>query len=78
MAATPNSLDMDMVSICFGFSLGFCVLTSSKAARQTFAVYRRTHSLRNLYLWMIWAEAIVNLVMAILSWLFIRGNIRGS
>ncbi|KAH6664021.1 hypothetical protein B0J14DRAFT_494014 [Halenospora varia] len=78
MAATPHSLDLDIVSICFGFSLGFCVLTGSKAARQTFAIYRRTHSLRNLYMWMIWTEVIVNLVIAILSWLFIRGDIRGS
>ncbi|KAH8676475.1 hypothetical protein BGZ60DRAFT_446762 [Tricladium varicosporioides] len=78
MAVAPNPMDMDMVSICFGFSLAFCVLTGSKAARQTFGVYRRTHSLFNLYLWMIWAEGIVNFIMSIISWLFIRGNIRGS
>ena len=69
---------MDIVSVCFGFSLGFFVLTMSKAARQTFAIYQRTHRLLNLYTWMIWAEGIVNVIMAVVSWLYLRGNIKGS
>jgi len=78
MAQKPGSLDMDIVSICFGFSLGFFVLTSMKAARQTFSIYRRTHSLLNFYAWMIWTEGLVNLIMAILSWFYIHGDINGS
>ncbi|KAH8585399.1 hypothetical protein B0O99DRAFT_474424, partial [Bisporella sp. PMI_857] len=69
--------DMDIVSVCFGFSLGFSFLTMSKAARQAFAIYQRTHRLSNLYIWMIWIEGIVSLIMALLSWFYIRGNIQG-
>ncbi|PVH83827.1 hypothetical protein DL98DRAFT_454441 [Cadophora sp. DSE1049] len=78
MAAKPGALDMDIVSICFGFSLGFFILTSMKAGRQTFAIYRRTHSLLNFYAWMIWTEGLASLIMAILSWFYIRGEIQGS
>ncbi|PQE21185.1 hypothetical protein CJF31_00010859 [Rutstroemia sp. NJR-2017a BVV2] len=76
--AEPNTLDMDIVSICFGVSIGFWILTTSKAARQTLKVWKRKHSIHSLYIYMIWMEAIVNLVIAIVSWLFIRGNIQAS
>ena len=75
MAQIP---DMDIVSVCFGFSVGFFVLTMSKAAQQTFAIYQRTRRLLNLYAWMIWTEGIVNFIMAVVSWLYLRGNVKGS
>jgi hypothetical protein len=78
MAAKPGALDMDIVSICFGFSLGFFILTSMKAGHQTLSIYRRTHSLLNFYAWMIWTEGLASLMMAILSWFYISGDIKGS
>lgn len=78
MAAKSGVPDMDIVSICFGFSLGFFILTSMKAGHQTLAIYRRTHSLLNFYAWMIWLEGLASLIMAILSWFYIRGEIKGS
>ncbi|PQE07387.1 hypothetical protein CJF32_00005271 [Rutstroemia sp. NJR-2017a WRK4] len=74
----PDTLDMDIVSICFGVSIGFWILTTSKAARQTLKVWKRKHSLHSFYIYMIWLEVFVNLVIAIISWLFIRGNIKAS
>ncbi|PQE28452.1 hypothetical protein CJF30_00008164 [Rutstroemia sp. NJR-2017a BBW] len=74
----PDTLDMDIVSICFGVSIGFWILTTSKAARQTLKVWKRKHSLHSFYIYMIWTEVFVNLAIAIISWLFIRGNIQAS
>ncbi|KAF2492268.1 hypothetical protein BU16DRAFT_542174 [Lophium mytilinum] len=70
--------EMDVPSIAMGFSLGFFVLTSMKAARQTVAIYKRTQRVWNPYSWMIWAELVDNLVMTIYTWCYLRGNIKPS
>ncbi|KAJ4301199.1 hypothetical protein N0V90_003290 [Kalmusia sp. IMI 367209] len=67
---------MDIPTICFGFTLGFGTLTISKAGKQTLSVVRRKHGIWSPYLFMIWIEIIVCLAMAILSWLFVRGDIK--
>ncbi|KAF2657773.1 hypothetical protein K491DRAFT_316510 [Lophiostoma macrostomum CBS 122681] len=69
---------MDVPTICFGFTLGFMVLTGSKVGKQTISVYKRTKSIWSIYLFMIWAELIVCLAWAISAWLFLRGDIPGS
>lgn len=67
---------MDVPTICFGFTLGFMTLTASKAAKQTFSIYRRKGNIFSLYLAMIWAEIVVNFAMSILTWLALRGDIK--
>ncbi|KAF2728660.1 hypothetical protein EJ04DRAFT_388979, partial [Polyplosphaeria fusca] len=69
---------MDIPTICFGFTLGFMVLTGSKIGKQTIAIYKRTHSIFSLYLWMIWIELIVNLAWSITAWLLLRGDVKPS
>ncbi|KAF2816610.1 uncharacterized protein BDZ99DRAFT_376053, partial [Mytilinidion resinicola] len=70
--------EMDVPSIAMRFALGFFVLTSMKAARQTVAIYKRTQRVWNPYSWMVWVELINNLVMTIYTWCYLRGNIRPS
>jgi hypothetical protein len=76
-AMAPNKSQMDIPTICFGFTLGFMVLTGSKVGKQTLAVYKRTRSLWSIYIMMIWAEMAVCLAWAISAWVFLRGDIKG-
>ncbi|KAF2269535.1 hypothetical protein CC78DRAFT_604253 [Lojkania enalia] len=69
---------MDVPSIAFGFLLGFSVLTASKIFRQSRAMYKRTRRIWNPYPWMCWLELIVDVVMAVITWMFLRGDIPGS
>ncbi|KAF2015090.1 hypothetical protein BU24DRAFT_442210 [Aaosphaeria arxii CBS 175.79] len=69
---------MDVPSIAFGFTLGFVILTGMKIGRQSMAMYKRTKKIWNPYPWMCWSELIVNLVMAVLTWLFLHEDIKGS
>ncbi|KAF2687245.1 hypothetical protein K458DRAFT_295981 [Lentithecium fluviatile CBS 122367] len=69
---------MDVPTICFGFTLGFMVLTASKVGKQSISIYKRTRSIWSIYLFMIWAELVVSLAWAISAWLFLRGDIKGS
>ncbi|OAG00646.1 uncharacterized protein CC84DRAFT_320513 [Paraphaeosphaeria sporulosa] len=66
---------MDVPTICFGFTLGFATLTISKAAKQTLSVMRRKNNKFSPYIFMIWIEIVVCLAMAIMSWLWIRGDL---
>ncbi|KAF2469155.1 uncharacterized protein BDR25DRAFT_194695, partial [Lindgomyces ingoldianus] len=68
----------DVPTICFGFTLGFLVLTGAKVGKQTISIYKRTGSLVSLYLFMIWMEIIVCLAWSVSAWLFLRGDIPGS
>ncbi|KAH6699483.1 hypothetical protein EV126DRAFT_423962 [Verticillium dahliae] len=43
---------LEIPSIYFGITIGFCILTAIKAAQQTFAIHKRTRSVFNLYTWM--------------------------
>jgi len=68
---------MDLASIYFGLFFGIFVFTIAKIVKQTRTIWRRTRSIVNPYLWMIWVEAIVNLVFAIITYLFLNGIIPG-
>ena len=76
MSATVQESVMDIPSIAFGFTLGFFVLTGMKIARQTTAMYKRTKRLWNPYPWMCIGELVVNLIFAIITWLYLHGNVR--
>lgn len=47
----------------------------TKIVVQTRSIWRRTRRFKNLYLHMIWTEAIVNLVFSLTTYLFLRGYI---
>ncbi|KAF2184505.1 hypothetical protein K469DRAFT_633258 [Zopfia rhizophila CBS 207.26] len=69
---------MELFSIFFGAFLGLFVPTSAKAMQQTLSIWRRTRSLRNAYLYMIWVEATVNLIFAVATYLYLCKVIRPS
>jgi hypothetical protein len=68
---------MDLASIYFGLFVGVFVFTFAKALEQTHLIFRRTQSLANPYLYMIWMEAWVNFVFALVTFLFLNGIIPG-
>ena len=77
MAANIANGDLEVPSIFLGLFAGFFFLTITKVAQQSWRIWGRTRSIANLYLWMIWVEAIVNMIFALTTYLFIRGNIQG-
>jgi hypothetical protein len=77
MAANIADGDLEVPSIFLGTFAGLFFLTITKVAQQSWRIWGRTHSLANLYLWMIWTEAIVNVIFALTTYLFIRGDIPG-
>jgi hypothetical protein len=81
MALPPNFVlpevtenDMIVASLAWGFTLGFSVLTTWTAAKQTMHMYHRQHLyiLRNAYFWMIWLEILVCAIFSIICWLYLR------
>lgn len=69
---------MDLASIYFGLFFGVFVFTFAKAVDQTRSIWRHTHQLHNPYLYMIWVEAVVNLIFCIVTYLFLNGIIPGT
>ncbi|PNH41386.1 hypothetical protein VD0004_g5720 [Verticillium dahliae] len=69
---------LEIPSIYFGINIGFCILTAIKAAQQTFAIHKRTRSVFNLYTWMIWILLVTNILQAIINWMYIQGDLKGS
>jgi hypothetical protein len=67
--------DIKLTTFVFGFTLGFASLTTWKAVHQTLKIWKRTNSVTVVYTWMIWFELIVNLVVSVISWLFMEGKI---
>jgi len=67
---------MDLAAIFFGLFIGLFIHTLTKVVQQTRVIWKRTHSLSNVYLYMIWVEALVNLVFALTTFLFINGFIK--
>ncbi|KAF2649543.1 hypothetical protein K491DRAFT_668773 [Lophiostoma macrostomum CBS 122681] len=78
MSSTVQESVMDIPSIAFGFTLGFFVLTGMKIARQSIAMYKRTKRIWNPYPLMCFGELFVNLIFAIITWLYLHGNIPRS
>lgn len=69
---------MDLASIYFGFFLAVFIFTQAKVVQQTRTIWRHRRSLLNSYLAMIWVEAWVNFVFALITYLFLNGIIYGS
>ncbi|KXH43839.1 hypothetical protein CSIM01_11995 [Colletotrichum simmondsii] len=62
-------------AIYFGVCIGLLALTSAKAVQQSFTIYSRTKSLKNIYAWMVWILFSANAIQAIIIWLLFRGDI---
>ncbi|KAH7009616.1 hypothetical protein EDB80DRAFT_713588 [Ilyonectria destructans] len=73
----PSLNDLLIASIIWGFTLATGVFSGTKAFKQTWATWRRSHRL-HAYAIMIWAEWTVSMVIGVLSWTFIRGFITPS
>lgn len=60
--------DLIVASLAWGFTLGFGWLTTWTAMRQTRNIWKRygTASIHNTYIWLLWLEIIVCLVITIL------------
>jgi len=67
--------DVKIGSVVFGATLSMCLITTWKATEQTRTMLRRGKALRSLYIWMVWVHLIVNLIMAVVCWLFMDGTI---
>ena len=70
--------DMELASIYFGVFLAVFPFTVIKVVNQTRKIVRRQHGYRNIYLYMIWIEAIVNFIFAIVTYLYLNEIIAGS
>ncbi|KAH7141735.1 hypothetical protein EDB81DRAFT_691232 [Dactylonectria macrodidyma] len=73
----PSLNDLLIASIIWGFTLATGLFSGTKAFKQTWATWRRSHRL-HAYACMIWAEWTVSMVIGVLSWAFIRGFIEPS
>ncbi|KAF2686643.1 hypothetical protein K458DRAFT_362841 [Lentithecium fluviatile CBS 122367] len=70
MAATRS--DIQIAALAAGFTLGFGLLTCWEAIKQT---RQNRNPLRSVYIYMIWGEIVVNLVIGIIGWIFLAGII---
>ncbi|KAI0423008.1 hypothetical protein F5X98DRAFT_369024 [Xylaria grammica] len=66
--------DTIIASIAWGFTLGFGLLTTWTAMRQSWVAYKNTGSrvFQNIYIWMIWLEILVCLAFSIICFLYLR------
>lgn len=69
---------MDLGSFFFGTFIGIFIFAFSKACNQTASIWKRTHSINNAYLYLVWGEALCNLVFAITTILFLTGVVEGT
>lgn len=72
VAQQVTRTDLNVASICWGFTLGFGFLTTWEAMRQSL---RARDPLRSTYIWMIWLELLVCLVFSIICWIHLNGVI---
>ncbi|TQS34968.1 hypothetical protein Golomagni_04628 [Golovinomyces magnicellulatus] len=72
--------DLALASMAWGFTIGFGFLTTWAAMKQTALVHRRygTSRLNSPYIWMIWLEILVSLLLGLTSWLHLFGVITPS
>ncbi|KAH6988292.1 hypothetical protein BKA56DRAFT_613008 [Ilyonectria sp. MPI-CAGE-AT-0026] len=69
---------MDLASIYFGLFVGVFVFTFAKAVQQTRGIWKRTRSLHHAYVYMIWVEAWVNFIFALVTFLYLNEIIHAS
>lgn len=70
----PTMMDLNIVSIIWGFTLATTVFTFSKAIQQSWKSYKRG-KLFNAYIIMVWAEWLVCVIISIVSWLFLTPSL---
>jgi hypothetical protein len=64
--------DFQLAALAAGFTIGFGFLTVWEAVKQT----KRNHSpLRSAYIYMIWGEILVNVIIGIIGWLFLNDKL---
>ncbi|KAH7348136.1 hypothetical protein BKA66DRAFT_432423 [Pyrenochaeta sp. MPI-SDFR-AT-0127] len=63
--------DFQLAALAAGFTIGFGFLTVWEAVKQT---RRNRNPLRSAYIYMVWGEIFVNLVIGIIGWLFLNGK----
>lgn len=68
----------DLAAIYFGVFLGVFPLTMMKIIRQTRKIIAQSRTYHNLYLYMIWIEALVNFIFAVVTYLYLTHIIPGS
>jgi hypothetical protein len=61
--------DYQLAALAAGFTLGFGILTIWEAIKQT---QRNRNPLRSIYIYMIWGEITVNVVIGVIAWLFLN------
>lgn len=69
---------MDLSSVYFGVFLGVFPLTLMKVIQQTRKIVAQSRTFHNSYLYMIWVEAVVNFIFAIVTYLYLIKVIPGS
>ncbi|KAH7128209.1 hypothetical protein B0J11DRAFT_264623 [Dendryphion nanum] len=62
--------DYQLAALAAGFTIGFGFLTVWEAIKQT---RRNRNPLRSIYIYMLWGEIAVNIVIGIIGWLFLNG-----
>jgi len=66
-----STQDYQVAALAAGFTIGFGLLTVWEAIKQT---RRNRNPLRSAYIFMVWGEVTVNLIIAIIAWLFLNGK----
>lgn len=69
---------MDLPTLYFGAFLGVFPFALAKVCNQTDKILGQRRSTQNMYLYMIWTEAIVNLVFSVTTILYLKGVIHDS
>jgi hypothetical protein len=67
--------DYQIAALAAGFTIGFGSLTVWEAIKQT---RRNRNPLRSAYIYMIWGEVAVNVIIAIIAWLFLNQRLGPS
>ncbi|RSL50768.1 hypothetical protein CEP53_008695 [Fusarium sp. AF-6] len=73
----PSVNDMNIASIAWGFSLGVCIFTGAKGARQTVKSWKRGMR-TNIYLIFLWTEWASSTIMSAITWSYLREYIKPS
>ncbi|KAI5196950.1 hypothetical protein E4T38_08247 [Aureobasidium subglaciale] len=69
-----SETDLSIISITWGFTLGFGFLTTWTAMKQTRHMWKRRNGhLNHPYIWMVWAELVSSLALSIVCWLVLQG-----
>ncbi|KAJ4301781.1 hypothetical protein N0V90_003875 [Kalmusia sp. IMI 367209] len=64
--------DIQIAALAAGFTLGFGFLTVWEAIKQT---RRNKNPLRSVYIYMLWGEIAANIIIGVLGWFFLSGDI---